>query len=89
LRRWTAPQKALLERVEELEKYASDFFGRLREVFAGNPDIKVVGDRFVFQSEVLFPLRRGRACRHPAAAIWINSPWSTSNWPRACRRICR
>lgn len=47
-------KRRLLERVEELEKYASDFFGRLREVFAGNPDIKVVGDRFVFQSEVLF-----------------------------------
>ena len=51
----SALKKRLLERVEELEKYASDFFGRLREVFAGNPDIKVVGDRFVFQSEVLFP----------------------------------
>lgn len=47
-------KRRLLERVEELEKYASDFFGRLRKVFAGNPDIKVVGDRFVFQSEVLF-----------------------------------
>ncbi len=45
----------LVERVEELEKYASDFFGRLRTVFADNPDIKIVGDRFVFQSEVLFP----------------------------------
>ncbi len=51
----SALKKRLLERVEELEKYASDFFGRLREVFADNPDIKVVGDRFVFQSEVLFP----------------------------------
>lgn len=50
----SALKKKLLERVEELEKYASDFFGRLRQVFANNPDIKVVGDRFVFQSEVLF-----------------------------------
>lgn len=50
----SALKKKLLERVEELQKYASDFFGRLREVFANNPDIKVVGDRFVFQSEVLF-----------------------------------
>ncbi len=50
----SALKKKLLERVEALEKYASDFFGRLREVFANNPDIKVVGDRFVFQSEVLF-----------------------------------
>lgn len=44
----------LVERVEELERYRSDFFGRLRALFEGNPDIKVVGDRFVFQSEVLF-----------------------------------
>jgi chemotaxis protein MotB len=50
----SALKEKLLERVEELEKYASDFFGRLREVFADNPDIIVVGDRFVFQSEVLF-----------------------------------
>lgn len=50
----SALKKRLMERVEELEKYASDFFGRLRQVFANNPDIKVVGDRFVFQSEVLF-----------------------------------
>ena len=57
-------KRRLLERVEELEKYASDFFGRLREVFAGNPDIKVVGDRFVFQSEVLFP--SGEATLSPA-----------------------
>jgi chemotaxis protein MotB len=57
-------KRRLLERVEELEKYASDFFGRLREVFAGNPDIKVVGYRFVFQSEVLFP--SGEATLSPA-----------------------
>lgn len=50
----SALKQKLLERVEELEKYASDFFGRLRQVFANNPNIKVVGDRFVFQSEVLF-----------------------------------
>nr|WP_246327582.1 hypothetical protein [Candidatus Competibacter phosphatis] len=62
----SALKKRLLERVEELEKYASDFFGRLREVFAGNPDIKVVGDRFVFQSEVLFP--SGEATLSPGGA---------------------
>jgi chemotaxis protein MotB len=48
-------KRRLLDRVEELEAYASEFLGRLRGVFADNPDIKVVGDRFVFQSEVLFP----------------------------------
>ncbi len=45
----------LLRRVEELEQYRSEFFGRLREVFADRPDIKIRGDRFVFQSEILFP----------------------------------
>ena len=45
----------LLQRVEELERYRSEFFGRLREVFAERPDIKIRGDRFVFQSEILFP----------------------------------
>jgi chemotaxis protein MotB len=45
----------LLHRVEELERYRSEFFGRLRKVFADRPDIKIRGDRFVFQSEILFP----------------------------------
>ena len=47
-------KERLLDRVEELEQYTSDFLRRLRDVFADNPDIKIVGDRFVFQSEVLF-----------------------------------
>jgi len=46
---------ALAQKVEELQRYRSDFFGRLREVLANRPGIQVVGDRFVFQSEVLFP----------------------------------
>ncbi|APH54360.1 Chemotaxis motB protein [Granulibacter bethesdensis] len=46
---------ALAEKVEELKKYRSEFFGKLREVLAGRPGIQVVGDRFVFQSDVLFP----------------------------------
>ena len=45
---------ALATKVEELAKYRSEFFGRLREVLGNRPDIRVVGDRFVFQSEVLF-----------------------------------
>ena len=44
----------LAQRVNELEKYRSEFFGQLREVLGDNPDIRVVGDRFVFQSELLF-----------------------------------
>ncbi|AGA64849.1 Flagellar motor rotation protein MotB [Liberibacter crescens BT-1] len=46
---------ALAQRVQELNRYRSDFFGRLREILSKRDDIRVVGDRFVFQSEVLFP----------------------------------
>ena len=46
---------ALAARVEELQRYRSDFFGRLRDVLGERPEVRVVGDRFVFQSEVLFP----------------------------------
>ena len=46
---------ALASKVEELQRYRSEFFGRLRDVLQGRPGIQVVGDRFVFQSEVLFP----------------------------------
>jgi chemotaxis protein MotB len=45
---------ALASKVEELAQYRSEFFGRLREILGDRPDIRVVGDRFVFQSEVLF-----------------------------------
>ncbi len=46
---------ALASKVEELQRYRSEFFGRLREVLANRPGVQIVGDRFVFQSEVLFP----------------------------------
>ena len=46
---------ALAKKVQELQRYRSDFFGRLREVLANKPGIRVVGDRFVFDAEVLFP----------------------------------
>jgi len=45
---------ALAAKVEELAKYRSEFFGRLKQILGDRPDIRVVGDRFVFQSEVLF-----------------------------------
>lgn len=45
---------ALAQRVQELSRYRSDFFGRLRSILGERPDIRVVGDRFVFQSEVFF-----------------------------------
>ncbi|MFC7737950.1 peptidoglycan -binding protein [Roseomonas sp. GCM10028921] len=47
---------ALAARVEELQRYRSDFFGRLRDVLGDRPEIRIAGDRFVFQSEVLFPV---------------------------------
>ncbi len=45
---------ALAQRVQDLSRYRSDFFGRLRQILGDRSDIRVVGDRFVFQSEVLF-----------------------------------
>ena len=45
---------ALAQRVQELSRYRSEFFGRLRAILANRPEIRVVGDRFVFQSEVFF-----------------------------------
>jgi chemotaxis protein MotB len=45
---------ALAQRVQELSRYRSDFFGRLREILGSRPDIRIVGDRFVFQSELFF-----------------------------------
>ncbi len=47
---------ALAAKVQELQQYRSEFFGMLRQVLAGRPGIQIVGDRFVFQSEVLFPV---------------------------------
>jgi chemotaxis protein MotB len=46
---------ALARKVQELARYRSEFFGRLREIIGDRSDIRIVGDRFVFQSEVLFP----------------------------------
>ncbi len=45
---------ALVSKVEELSRYRSEFFGRLRQILGNQPGIRIVGDRFVFQSEVLF-----------------------------------
>ena len=45
---------ALARRVEELQKFKSEFFGRVKELIKDRPEIRIVGDRFVFQSEVLF-----------------------------------
>jgi chemotaxis protein MotB len=45
---------ALAQRVQELSSYRSDFFGRLRQILGNRPDVRIVGDRFVFQSEVFY-----------------------------------
>ena len=45
---------ALANRVQELQRFRSEFFGRLSKVLEGREDVQIVGDRFVFQSEVLF-----------------------------------
>ena len=45
---------ALAQRVQELNRFRSDFFGRLRQILGNRPDIRIVGDRFVFQSELFF-----------------------------------
>jgi chemotaxis protein MotB len=51
---------ALVNKVEELQRYRSEFFGRLREVLGNRADVRIVGDRFVFQSELLFPTASAR-----------------------------
>src|SRR5579871_4578814 len=45
---------ALAQRVQELSRYRSDFFGRLRAILGDRPDVRIVGDRFVLQTEVFF-----------------------------------
>ncbi|HMO30578.1 peptidoglycan -binding protein [Enterovirga sp.] len=56
---------ALAQRVQELARYRSDFFGRLRQILGNRQDMRIVGDRFVLQSEVLFG--PGRAELKPEA----------------------
>jgi len=56
---------ALATKVEELARYRSEFFGKLREILGDRPDVQIVGDRFVFQAEVLFA--PGKADLTPAA----------------------
>ncbi|MCW2236508.1 peptidoglycan -binding protein [Azospirillum canadense] len=47
--------QALAAKVQDLARYRSEFFGRVRETLGNRPDVRIVGDRFVFQSELLFP----------------------------------
>ncbi len=68
---------ALARRVQALNRYRSEFFGRLREALGERPDIRIVGDRFVFQSEVLFD--SGSAELGPAGAEQIRRVARTLN----------
>jgi chemotaxis protein MotB len=61
---------ALAQKVQELARYRSDFFGRLREILGDRPDVKVVGDRFVLPSEVLFA--SGQADLTPAGKAEVD-----------------
>jgi chemotaxis protein MotB len=55
---------ALAQKVQELNRFRSEFFGRLRQLLGNRSDIRVVGDRFVFQSEVFFDV--GQSGVNPA-----------------------
>ncbi|HEY0181330.1 MAG TPA: peptidoglycan -binding protein [Rhodopila sp.] len=62
---------ALAAKVEELQQYRSEFFGKLRSLLANRSGITIVGDRFVFQSEVLFPV--GSADLTPAGVAQMTT----------------
>ena len=61
---------ALAQRVQELSRYRSDFFGRLRLILGDRPDIRIVGDRFVFQSELFFDV--GQAVLKPEGRVELD-----------------
>jgi chemotaxis protein MotB len=61
---------ALAERVNELKRYRSDFFGKLREILGNRSDVRVVGDRFVLQSEVFFDT--GKADLKPEGRVELD-----------------
>ena len=61
---------ALAQRVQELSRFRSDFFGRLRTILGDRPDIRVVGDRFVFQSELFFD--SGQAVLKPEGRLELD-----------------
>ena len=61
---------ALAQRVQELSRYRSDFFGRLRAILGNRPDVRIVGDRFVFQSEVFYDA--GQAVLKPEGRVELD-----------------
>ena len=61
---------ALAQRVQELSRFRSDFFGKLREILGNRPDVRIVGDRFVLQSELFFDT--GKADLKPEATAELD-----------------
>jgi chemotaxis protein MotB len=61
---------ALAQKVQELSRYRSDFFGKLRDILGNRPDVRIVGDRFVLQSELFFDT--GKADLLPAATAELD-----------------
>ncbi len=61
---------ALVSKVQELASFRSEFFGRLKQALGDRRDVRIVGDRFVFQSEVLFP--SGQATLQPGGRDQID-----------------
>jgi chemotaxis protein MotB len=68
---------ALAQRVQELQAFRSDFFGRLRVILGNRPDIRIVGDRFVFQSELFFDV--GQAVLKPEGRTELDKIASALN----------
>jgi len=76
---------ALAQRVQELSRFRSEFFGRLRAILGNRPDIRVVGDRFVFQSEVFFD--PGQAVVQPGGRAELDKLAQVpSNWELSSAR---
>ena len=80
---------ALAQKVQELARYRSDFFGRLRQILGDRPDIRTVGDRFVFQSEVLFDTGKAEVSIPKAKQISTSSPTRSSSSTRKSHRKSR
>ena len=65
---------ALAQKVQQLARYRSDFFGRLRQILGDRPGIRIVGDRFVFSSELLFPVGKADLSDPGKAALDALAP---------------
>ena len=68
---------ALAKKVQELARYRSDFFGKLKEALGSRSDFQIVGDRFVFPSDVLFD--SGSASLRPEATVQLDKLASALN----------